>query len=406
MRKINVWIICHYAQQPPLNTMLRYHNWGKELVKRGYIVTIVAASTIHNTDIDIVEKMGKSEDVCDGIYYRYIKAPQYKGNGLKRIKNMIAFCFGLKNLKDEKPDVLINCEAYLFPFVKSYFKKIPIITDTVDLWPESIIEYANYSKNNPIIKILYRLERSAYLKSNALIFSMEGGTDYLREQRYSNKIDFSKVFYINMGCDISACDKYLQQFNEKLPWDMSKFNIAYCGSIRQANQVKQICETAKELLEQGIENIEFQIYGNGDDLENLERYVRDNQISNVHFYGRIQKEKIPGILSFANANILTYKKVPLMKYGGSQSKLFDYLASGRPIICNTKWGYNLIERYHCGVVADAQTPEAFANTIQDLLHLSKQEIIQMGNNSRMVAEMYDQPQLVNKLCEVIDYVRK
>ena len=52
MKKI--LIICHYAQQPPFNTMLRYHNWGKELVKRGYEVTILAASTIHNTDIDFI----------------------------------------------------------------------------------------------------------------------------------------------------------------------------------------------------------------------------------------------------------------------------------------------------------------------------------------------------------------
>ena len=177
MSKENVWIICHYAQQPPINTMLRYHNWGKELVKRDYSVTIVAASTIHNTDIDIVEKNGKNEDVCNGIRYIYVKTPKYSGNGIQRINNMISFCFGLRQFKKEKPDVIVNCEAYLFPFVKRYFKGIPVITDTVDLWPESIIEYAGYSKWNPIIRVLYHLEKDAYLKSDALIFSMEGGAD-------------------------------------------------------------------------------------------------------------------------------------------------------------------------------------------------------------------------------------
>ena len=120
MGKENIWIICHYAQQPPLNTMLRYHNWGKELVARGYTVTIVAASTIHNTDIDIIERRGKMEDICDGVKYLYIKTPKYVGNGIQRIRNMLIFCLELKQFKKESPDVLINCEAYLFPFVKFF----------------------------------------------------------------------------------------------------------------------------------------------------------------------------------------------------------------------------------------------------------------------------------------------
>lgn len=406
MEKENVWIICHYAQQPPLNTMLRYHNWGKELIKRGYSVTIVAASTIHNTDIDIIEKNGKTEDLCDGVHYRYIKTPRYTSNGMQRIKNMLSFCFGLNRFKKEKPDVIVNCEAYLFPFVKHYFKGIPVVTDTVDLWPESIIEYAGYSKTNPIIRVLYHLERIAYLKSNAMIFSMEGGVDYLREQPYSDRIDYDRVFHINMGCDLKACDEYLKSFSERLPWNMTKFNIVYCGSIRPANQVRQICEAAKELQNQGLNKVDFQIYGNGDQLESLKRYVTENGLDNVHFYGRFKKEQIPGILANADASLLTYKQVNLMKYGGSQSKLFDYLASGTPIICNAKWGYNLIERYNCGVVTDDQTPEAFAKGIQYLLTLSEEDIKQMGNNGRKVAEMYDQPELVEKLCKVIDFVVK
>lgn len=406
MSKENIWIICHYAQQPPLNTMLRYHNWGKELVKRGYAVTIVAASTIHNTDIDIVEKNGKTEDICDGVHYKYIQTPKYSGNGMQRIKNMLSFCLGLKRFKKEKPDVIVNCEAYLFPFVKHYFKGVPVVTDTVDLWPESIIEYAGYSKTNPIIRVLYRLERHAYLKSDAMIFSMEGGVDYLKEQSYSKKIDYKKVFHINMGCDLKSCDQYLKEFAEELPWDMNKFNIVYCGSIRPANQVSQICEAAKELRDQGVDVVDFQIYGNGDQLESLKQYVSENGLSNVHFYGRFKKEQIPGILSNADASLLTYKQVNLMKYGGSQSKLFDYLASGTPIICNAKWGYNLIERYSCGVVTEEQTPEAFVKAIRYLVELPDDEIEQMGKNSRKVAEMYDQPELVDKLCEVIEFVVK
>ncbi len=101
---------------------------------------------------------------------------------------------------------------------------------------------------------------------------------------------------------------------------------------------------------------------------------------------------------------MTYKQVPLMKYGGSQSKLFDYLASGRPIICNAKWGYNLIERYDCGIVTEDQTPKAFADAVEKLYRMDNEAVDHMGQNSRRVAEMYDQPILVDKLCEVFDFI--
>lgn len=406
MGKNRILIICHYAQQPPLNTMLRYHNWGKELKKRGYSVTIVAASTIHNTNIDIVEQNGKLVDICDGVRYVYIKTPKYKGNGLARIKNMIAFCKGLKKVDKLRPDVIINCEAYLFLFAKHFFRGIPIITDTVDLWPQSIIEYAGFNKKNPMVRFMYMLEKIAYIKSNALIFSMEGGKDYIAERKYRKKVDPRKVFHINMGCDIKQKDQELLSSDYELGWDLNKFNIVYCGSIRQANQVKQICVAAKEIMNRGLDDVFFHIYGNGDELDSLKQFVKEENITNVKFYGRIEKENIPAILVNSKANILTYKQVDLMKYGGSQSKLFDYLASGKPILCNAKFGYNLIERYNCGIVTDDQTPDAFADAVEKLYNMSESELEAMGKCARKAAENYDQPQLVDKLCKVIKYVNR
>ncbi len=408
-RKIkNVWILCHYAQQPPYNTMLRYHNWGKQLVKRGYTVQIIAASTVHNTDIDVVEKLKSDTSDCAGIHYKYLTTSRYFGNGVGRMKNMLEFCLKLRELKKTsgRPDVIIICGAYLYLFARHYFKNIPIITDIVDLWPESIIEYSNVSKKSPLVQVLYQLEKIAYVKTDALIFSMEGGKDYVEERKYSKKVAKDKIFHINMGIDIAEADSNKAIVNSSLPWNMDKKNIVYIGSVRKANNVQQICDAALELQKRGISDVDFQIYGNGDELDNLIQYSKDKKINNIFFYGRIEKEKIPFILEHSTANILTYKQVRLMKYGGSQSKLFDYLASGKPIICNAKFGYNLIERYNCGLVTENQTSGAFANTVERLCGLSDVELDLMGKKARQAAEDYDQPYLVGKLCEVFEYLNK
>lgn len=402
----NILIVCHYAQQPPYNTMLRYHNWGKELVKRGYNVTILAASVVHNTDIDVIDKIKKSMDNVDGVNYVYIKTPMYSGNGIGRIKNMMIFSLFLSKYKNIKADIIIECEAYLFPSVNRCFKNTPIITDIVDLWPASIIEYANVSKYNPIVQVLYGLEKMAYIKSDALIFSMEGGKDYIKERKYRKRVNPQKVFHINMGCDIKQKDQELATVKYDLNWDMNKFNLVYCGSIRQANQVKQICIAAKEIMKRGLDDVFFHIYGNGDELDSLQKYVKYERITNIKFYGRIEKENIPAILANSKANILTYKQVKLMKYGGSQSKLFDYLASGKPILCNAKFGYNLIERYNCGIVTENQTPKAFADAVEKIYHMTDKQLSEMGKRARKAAEEYDQPILVDKLCKIFDNVSK
>lgn len=402
-----VVICCREGQQPPYNTMLRFHNWGKELVKRGYDVTIIASSVVHNTDIDVIDVLGKDQTICDGINYLYIKTPKYQGNGLGRFKNMAKYVLKLKKQKTriEKPDIIIAADAYVFPFAKKINKNAKVISDITDLWPLSIIEYANLSKFNPIVQMFYYFEKKAYIKSDALIFSMEGGKDYVEERKYAKKVNHNKIFHINMGCDISQIDEYRKN-ETPLDWDMNLFNIGYCGSIRQANNVKQICDAALTIKKNNINDVFFRIYGNGDELESLIKYCKDNEIDNVKFYGRIEKEKIPSILSKSNANILTYKQVNLMKYGGSQSKLFDYLSVGVPIICNCNFGYNLITRYNCGVVTKSQSTDDFIEAVMVLKSLPKEKLEGYGKNARKTAELYDVKKLTDQLVGVFDYLSR
>ncbi|EHI64997.1 glycosyltransferase family 4 protein [Streptococcus pseudoporcinus] len=405
----NIWIFCHYAQQPPYNTMLRYHNWGKELAKRNYNVSIISASTVHNTAIDMIEQLGSDNDIVDSVKYRYLKTPKYAGNGFYRIRNMMSFALQLLKLRSDKskPDVIVVCEAYLYFFAKLFFPKTPIITDIVDLWPLSIVEYADVNPTNPIIKLLYFLEKWAYIKTDALVFSMEGGPNYVREQKYKSKINFDKVFHINMGIDIASSDKYLKQNKNSVDFDKDKENIVYIGSIRKANNIKQICDVALEIQQYPtLNNVFFHIFGNGDELEFLIEYCKKKSIKNIKFYGRILKEDIPVILSNSTANILTYKQVNLMKYGGSQSKLFDYLASAKPIICNAKFGYNLIERYNCGFVTENQSEEAFLDVIKKINSMDENELELMGKNARKTALDYDQPHLVDLFEDVLKFVNK
>ena len=404
--KKNLWIFCHYAQQPPFNTMLRYHNWGKYLQERGFDVTIVSASTVHNTSIDVITKLENcNEQYCDGVRYLYIPTPRYTGNGLSRIWNMLSYCKGIKAFKknSDNIDCIVFCGAYLFPFVSHHFKNIPIVCDTVDLWPLSIVEYTSVSSKNIFIKFLYWIEKVAYINCDALIFSMEGGSEYISERVYAEKVNPNKIFNINMGCDLAEFDKNLINTRDQNLEKKSDFIITYSGSIRIANQILQICEAAKILQDCGNSQIKFRIFGNGPAEAEIKNYCSLNKLKNIEFYGRFNKSDIPNILSSSDANIMTYKQTGVMKYGGSQSKLFDYLASGKPIINCGDWGYNLILRYNCGIAVKEQTGRNIAEAVLALYELPKSELFEMGKRARGAAELYDQPKIVNDLQKVIEF---
>jgi glycosyltransferase involved in cell wall biosynthesis len=145
------------------------------------------------------------------------------------------------------------------------------------------------------------------------------------------------------------------------------------------------------------------IHGAGDQIKHLREYCKVNGINNIKFYGRIKKEHIPSVLTHADINFLSFQPLPLLKYGISMNKLFEYLASGKPLLSNTRTGYNLIEEYACGLITKDQSTDALANGILELYNMDIEQRSHMGNQARKAAEDYAQPVLVAKVEEVLLY---
>lgn len=407
MNKI-IWILAHYAQEPPYNTMLRYHNWGKELVKHGYQVTIITSSIVHNTNLDVIDEISNNTHFCDGIRYVYVKGNRYDGNGLKRMFNMFSYYRGVCNsiYTFEKPNLIISGIPHALVALKSLKiaknLKISCIVDVLDLWPEAIVQCNNVKRSNPLILGLAYFEKKIYKKATALIFSMEGGRQYIKDIGILENHTGSKVFHINMGIDLNEFDSNKSCY-EAIKIEGDAFKIGYCGSIRLVNNVGYICDTAKEIAKRGYHDIRFYIYGNGDQEQYLKEYCLRNGIDNIEFRGRIDKKFIAAVLSSMDINLLNYVPIDLYKYGGSMSKMFDYFAAGRPVICNTRFGYDLIERYQAGKVAQRNDVISYADSILEIYNMNSNEREAMGMNARRAAEDYDLSKMYEKLEKVIEY---
>ena len=410
MKKPMVWIISYFAGGPSYCPRIPDYSLAKYLREHGYEALVFAGSALHNTDKNfITDGSTYREQMVDGVPFVYVYTRQYKsmkGESLSFIdfyRNMMR-CY--KHFA--KPDIImaampqpLSCLAG-YRIAKKY--RIPYITSIVDLWPLSIVEYADFSDNHPAIKAMYAYEKWLYKKSDELVFTWEGAYDYIIDKGWDKQVSRDKFHYINIGVDLKEFYHNMNTYQiEDSDLQDDKFRVMYCGSVRTANDIGTVVSCAKSMNNDGYgDKIRFIIYGDGPDREVLQKQCIDENISNVVFKGSIDKKYIPFVLSRSNLNVLNLKPAKTQKYGNSSNKLFEYLAAGNPVIANIDEGkYPIITKYGCGKVVKAGSSDEYAKGIEYFVNMNETELSQYKENALKTAKLFDTDQINGAWMNVI-----
>ncbi len=292
---LRIWLINHYAVPEVYHPLLRTTNFAKYLMRMGHEVIVFAASAVHNSTANLIQDKAlfREETVAD-VHYVYVRCRSYIGNGVGRISNMFEFAFRLPDVceKFPKPDVImassatpLACMAGLRLAKKYGVKGIAEITD---LWPESFVAYGLMKKKNPLLVPMYLFERKMYETADEIVFSMAGGSDYIRERGWEYTIPLRKVHYINNGVDLEVFDYNREHYSvdDTDLQDDAMFKVIYVGSIRRVNNLGTLLDVAKRIKNP---KIKFLIWGKGDELLILKQRVGDENICNVVFKGYVEK---------------------------------------------------------------------------------------------------------------------
>lgn len=409
---MNIWLINHYAVPPQYYPLARQTNFAKYLMAMGHEVTIFAASTVHNSDKNLITDGAKwREETVDGVHYVYIKCKDYLGSGLKRVYNICEFAWKLPGVckRFPKPDAIVatsmpptSC-AMGIRLARKYGCRG--IAEIADLWPESIVAYGIAGPKNPAVIALRWLEKWIYKKADAVVFTMENAYQYIKEQGWEQEIPESKVFYVNNGVDLSLFEANRARFSVEDPDldDPGIFKVVYTGSIRKVNNLGLLLDAAKKVTDPSVR---FLIWGDGDELDSLRQRVAEENISNVRFKGRVAKSFVPSIVSRADLNIAHNTPSSLFVYGISFNKLFDYLAAGKPVLSDFPCGHNPAVVWGAGTEVNDPTPENIARAIEDFVRMDSQAYNQYSQNAAAAAKAYSFEELTKKLYAVIEKKEK
>lgn len=412
---MNIWIMNHYANSMFFDEGGRHYSFAKYLALKGNSVVVFCSNAQHGNGKEYFRmKRGVKWVLMNqksiNIPFVFVKSRSYEGNGKDRVFCMVDFYLNLMKTTKEylknnlKPDVIYASSVHpltLLAGIKIARKlRIPCVCEVRDLWPESLIAYNIAGRRSLIVFLLRRLEKYIYEKADAVIFTMEGGYDYIKEQGWQKEIKRSKVFYINNGVDLVQFNENRKMFtlNDKDLDDTETYKIIYAGSIRNVNNVGAVLDIAKC---HSNEKIKYLIWGDGDEKEKLCKRVEDEKITNVCFKGRVDKKYIPYITSKADLNFAHNGQSKMLLYGISFNKIFDYFAAGKPIVCDFDSNYNPAMQMQAGIEIKSGKPKEIARAIEILLCDNPELVKKMGQNAIKAAYCYDYQFLTMKLLKLL-----
>lgn len=418
LKNKNIWIFHHYATPPNMSGLTRPYEFSKKLIERGYKATIFASAYLHYSSENIMtDRSIFKELIYDKVPFVFIKTTKYKKSKLLRVLNIFSYYFNalkvakIKVKDSEKPDVIIGSSAH--PLAALIAIKLgrrygcKSIIEVRDLWPESFVAYDIIGEKNPLLKLLYAGEKWIYKNADKLIFTMEGGKDYIIEKGWDEQsggsIDIDKVYHINNGVDLETFDynKENYRFEDSDLDDPSTFKVVYAGSIRLVNNIQIIIDLGKVIKSRGINDFKILIFGDGSEKLKLEEYCERNKLKNVVFKGKVEKKYIPNILSRSDLNIFHFNQNSIKKYGGSLNKMFEYFASGKPTLSDCEFGYDLINRYKAGISKDMDDPDQIAEEVIKFYNMDKEKYNEYCSNALEAASQYDYNLLTEKLINII-----
>jgi colanic acid biosynthesis glycosyl transferase WcaI len=244
------------------------------------------------------------------------------------------------------PQVLSMYPALIYKF----FHRCPVVLNVDDLWPEDI--EPEITRSSMIRKLGEVLAKIAYVTADGITPISPG---YIKVIKGKYGIPESKIHVVRGGVDIS-------KFKPMPSKNNGKFTVLYSGAFSVAYDFDQVLKAAEIL--KNHEDVEIVLQGGGELLNYVEQRIVEMKLKNVRIIDKIlSREEVAKLLSEADALIL-----PLRDFGrpylGISSKLYEYQAVGKPIICCAEGqSAEYVRGTRSGVVVKPGDGEALAKAV-------------------------------------------
>jgi glycosyltransferase involved in cell wall biosynthesis len=400
-----VWILNHYAQIPGGPGGTRHHSMAQFLPEHGWIAYILAASVELNTGYQRLGNLEKSHLMSlnngEGGFL-WVRTPTYKGNGVDRLTNMLVYSLRVilpsTTRVLPKADVIVGSSVHPFAAVAglklSRRHRVPFIFEVRDLWPQTLIDMGRLRAGSALAVFLHWMEKWLYKRSDRIITLLPYAKDYIS----ALGIEAQRVIWIPNGVDLS-------HFPESpVPKKRKAFTLMYFGAHGNANGLENVLNAMRKIESHFSKpSIHLRLIGDGPRKAGLIAQAKRFGLRHVHFEKPVPKNRLPSIASEADAFVFNLVDAAVFRFGISSNKLFDFMASSRPIIFCCNAANNPVKEAGAGITVAPEDPTALAEAIISLVGMPRKERQAMGSSGRRyVEEKHDFQLLARKLANTLD----
>lgn len=268
-------------------------------------------------------------------------------------------------------------------FMKKFFgAKVTIWTQ--DLWPETVYAYG-FKKTKFLSFCLDHFVKWIYKNCDSILVSCEGFTERIRRYVPEKDIEFAPNWSLM---------EYNPTGKIKLP---GSFNFTFAGNIGKVQNLDNVVR-GFGLFVKNNPNAYLNIIGDGSYLQELKDIVKNENIANINFTGRIPLSEMSNYYQASDVLIISLKNVLLYEIM-IPSKFQAYLTTQKPIyaIFNGEVR-NIVEHYQIGYGSFPDDIEDISKGFSYFLNLTDDNIKQISNNANTLLETtFNKTKIIEKI---------
>ncbi len=382
----------------------------------GHTVVVYTPTPTRGIDSDTVEKYKKIkyEEIYDGkVQIHRFSLMQEGRNPIIRALRYVLSCvlqyFQALRAKDidviyassTPPIQCLMCRSIQKKLQKKQGRRVPIVYNLQDIFPDSLLTTGLTKKDSLIWKIGRVIEDKTYEACDEIIVISESFKRNIMEKGVPEE----KITVISNWIDTERISPVKREENTVISdfgIDPQKFLVVYAGNFGAAQGADVVINAAELLIDNN--DIQFVIFGGGSEFESVKNQVAEKQLSNVIINPLLPQERVSEVYSLGDVALITCKKG--VGDSGMPSKTWSIMACNTPIIASFDTGSELaeiLEKANAGFCVEPENAQALAKAIVDFAG-SKDGIYTNGRN--FATENASKQMCVGKYIEVCERCSK
>jgi len=314
-----------------------------------------------------------------------------------RLVNYWSFMFSsfVVGLFLRRPDLIFVSSPPLFAGTSaaflSFLKRVPLVADIRDLWPEDAVLMGQLNSRFAIWG--GRLTARHIYNRSSLLITISNGL----KSRLQAFVGDKPVHVIFNGSSVP--DFYPQFHANRIERRDSPFTICYAGVLGLGQPIEDIINVAESTL--GDDNIKYMVVGDGVRKKFLAGLAIGKKLSNLVFTGGVSFEESLQLLTRAHVAVVSLIENEIFK-SAIPSKFFDCMALGLPVILGVDGEARAImEKYETGLY---YRPGDWRDLKEKMMYMknNRERAKAFGDNGRMlVCEKFRRSLLTSQLEELL-----